>query len=285
MRSLLFVPGDDERKMAKALGAGADALILDLEDSVAPENRARARALTAEFLRWPRADGARRFVRVNALASGAIDDDLDAVMAGAPDGLLLPKCRNGADVQALGARLAVHEAEHGLDDGGTKIIAIATESAAAMFGLASYAGCSARLIGLAWGAEDLGAEIGVERRRDADGRHTDVFRLARTLTLLGAAAAGVTPIDAVFPDFRDGEGLNRACDEGRADGFRAKMAIHPAQVAPINAAFTPSAQALAHANAVVAAFAAKPGAGVVALDGAMLDRPHLVQALRVLGRG
>ena len=283
MRSLLFAPGDDPRKMAKALETEADVVILDLEDSVAPANKAKARAETLAFLQAHRAQAQRLFVRVNALVSGLIDEDLAAVMAGAPAAIVLPKCLGGANVQAVGARLAVHEAENGFDSGATKILAIATESAAALFGMGTYAGCSARLIGLAWGAEDLGADIGVERRRDAGGRHTDVFRLARTMTLLGAVAAGAAPIDAVSADFRNVEALKRESAEANADGFTAKMAIHPAQLAVINAAFTPSAEAIARARAVLGAFA-NAGAGVASLNGEMLDQPHLTNAKAILAR-
>ena len=281
MRSLLFAPGDDPRKMAKALGSEADVVILDLEDSVAPPNKAKARAETSAFLRANRAQAERLFVRVNALEGGLIDDDLAAIMPGAPAAIVLPKSFGGASVQALGARLAVQEAINGLADGATKILAIATESAAALFGMGTYAGCGVRLIGLAWGAEDLGADIGVERRRDLGGGYTDVFRHARTMTLLGAVAAGVAPIDAVHADFRDGEALKRESLEANADGFTAKMAIHPAQVAAINAAFTPSDAALAHARAVLAAF---EGAGVASLAGQMLDRPHFENAKKILAR-
>ena len=287
MRSLLFVPGDDERKLTKATNAGADALILDLEDSVAAASKGKARALVAGFLKaQPHSGGRPRlYVRVNGLASGMVAADLAGVMSGAPDGVMLPKSLGGASVQELGARLAVHEAEQNLRDGATKILAIATESAAALFGMASYRHCSQRLEGLAWGVEDLSADLGSERRRDSGGRLTDAMRLARTMTLVGAVAAGVAPIDAIFSDFRNDEGLARECEDARADGFVAKMAIHPAQVPRINAAFTPSPETLARAHAVVAAFAAKEGAGVIALDGEMLDKPHLEQAKRLLARG
>ena len=283
MRSLLFAPGDDPRKMAKALASEADVVILDLEDSVPSADKPTARADTLAFLKAHRPQTHRLFVRVNALDSGLIDEDLAATMAGAPAAIVLPKCLGGASVQALGARLAVHEAENGFAAGATKILAIATESAAALFGMGTYAGCSARLIGLAWGAEDLGADIGVERRRDAAGRFTDVFRLARTMTLLGAVAAGVTPIDAVSADFRDLAELERESAEANADGFTAKMAIHPAQLAVINAAFTPSAAAIARARAILGAFEAA-GAGVASLEGEMLDQPHMKNAKKILAR-
>ena len=209
MRSLLFVPGDDERKLAKALASGADALIVDLEDSVAAAAKAAARATAAAFLAEARgrAKRPRLYVRVNALDSGLAEADLDAIMAGAPDGIVLPKCRDGADVQRLAAKLAVREAECGLVDGATRILAIATESARALFGFASYRGASARLAGLSWGAEDLSADLGAETNRLPGGAYAAPYAFARTLTLIGAVAAEVAPIDAVFTNFRDAEGL------------------------------------------------------------------------------
>ncbi len=285
MRSALFVPADDEKKLARALLSGADALIVDLEDSVAPAAKDRARRIAAEFLRAA-APGARPrlFVRVNPLDSGLTDDDLDAVMPAAPDGVVLPKSLDGASVQRLGGKLAVREALFGLADGSTRIIAIATESARALFGMASYRGCSARLEGLAWGGEDLSADLGAESNRLPDGAYADPYRLARSLTLLGAVAAGVAPIDSVHTNFRDLDGLRAEATAARRDGFSAKMAIHPAQAPIINEVFTPTPEAIARANAILAAFDASPGAGVVALDGEMLDRPHRLRAERVLAR-
>ncbi|QFU16845.1 HpcH/HpaI aldolase/citrate lyase family protein [Microvirga thermotolerans] len=286
MRSLLFVPGDSRRKLDKALASGADALLIDLEDSVALEAKAEARAVTADFLAEAKGAPARPrlYVRVNGLSTGLIDDDLDGVMRAGPDGIVLPKAVGGADAAHLGAKLAVREAEFGLDDGSTRILAIATENALGVFALGTFAGASHRLAGLAWGGEDLSADIGAEANRDAGGNYTEPYRLARSLTLLGAAAAGVDAIDAVYTNFRDMEGLAAECREARRDGFVAKMAIHPAQVPVINEAFTPSADAIAKAEAVVAAFRANPGAGVVGVGGEMLDRPHLVRAERLLAR-
>ena len=286
MRSLLFVPGDNEKKLAKALASEADALIVDLEDSVAAPAKAAARATTAVFLAEARARAKRPqlYVRVNGLDSGFAAADLDAVMGNAPDGIVLPKCRNGADVQRLAAKLAVREAEHGLVDGATRILAIATESAQAMFGLASYRGASARLVGLAWGAEDLSADLGAETNRLPGGAYAAPYALARTLTLIGAVAAEVAPIDAAFTNFRDAEGLRAEAEAARREGFVAKLAIHPAQIAIINAVFTPSPEVIAKARAVLAAFAAAPDAGVVSLDGEMLDLPHLTRARKVLER-
>ncbi len=286
MRSLLFVPGDSPRKLAKALESGADSLIVDLEDSVAPTAKAAARAATRAFL----ADAARLparprlFVRVNALATGHTAADLDAVMPAAPDGIVLPKASGGIDVSHLGAKIAVREAESDLADGATRILAIATETGRSIFGLGTYGGASHRLVGLAWGAEDLSADLGAQTNKGTDGRFSEPYRLVRSLTLFGAAAAGIAAIDTVFTNFRDLSGLEAECAAAARDGFSAKMAIHPAQIPVINAAFTPSAEAIARAKAVVAAFAGNPGAGVVSLDGEMLDRPHLVRAERVLKR-
>lgn len=282
MRSWLFVPADSERKVAKAFSAGADVIILDLEDSVATARKPLARALAAEAI-GNAPDEAAVCVRVNPLTSGMIDDDLAAVMPAGPGLIMLPKSEAGRDVMALAARLAVHEAEAGRADGNTSVIAIATETPAAVFGLGTY-GVGPRLAALSWGAEDLGAALGVSRKRDENGVYTDMFRTARALTLAGAVAADAAPIDTVFTDFRDSEGLLKECEDAAADGFSGKLAIHPAQVPIINAAFTPSAEAVAWAEAVVDAFAAQPDAGVVALEGKMIDRPHQKNAERILAR-
>ena len=286
MRSALFVPGDDEKKLAKALSSGADALIVDLEDSVAFSAKERARRIAGEFLRAAASQTPRPhlFVRVNPLESGLTDADLDAVMPAAPAGVFLPKSLGGASVQQIGVKLAVREAALGFDDGATRIIAIATESARALFGLESYCGCSARLEGLAWGGEDLSADLGAESNRLPDGAYAGPYGLARNLTLVGAIAAGVAPIDTVFTNFRDLEGLRAEAVAARRDGFWGKMAIHPAQVPIINEVFTPTPEALARARAILAAFDAAPGAGVVALDGEMLDRPHQLRAERLIAR-
>jgi citrate lyase subunit beta/citryl-CoA lyase len=221
---------------------------------------------------------------VNGLTTGLTDADLDGIMQAAPDGIVLPKAVGGQDVSHLGAKIAVREAEFGLPDGGTRILAIATETARGVFALGTFAGASHRLMGLTWGAEDLSADLGAETNRRDDGAYADPYRLARSLTLLGAAAAEVEAVDSVFTRFRNLEGLAAECREARRDGFVAKMAIHPAQVPVINEAFTPSSEALARAQAVVDAFAADPGVGVVGLDGEMLDRPHLTRAQRLLTR-
>lgn len=286
MRSLLFVPADSSRKLEKSLGCGADALIVDLEDSVALAAKPAAREAARAFITAARQAAARPrlILRVNSLDSGLLEADLDAVMASAPDAVMLPKSRHGADVQNLAAKLAVREAEFGLPDGSTQIIAIATETAGALFGLASYAGASRRLAGLTWGAEDLSAALGAETARLADGSHADPYRLARALTLLAARAADAEPIDTVFTDFRDNAGLAAECAAARRDGFSGKMAIHPAQAAVINAAFAPPPEAVERARKIVAAFAQNPGAGVLSIDGLMTDRPHLLRAERLLSR-
>jgi citrate lyase subunit beta/citryl-CoA lyase len=286
MRSLLFVPGDSPRKLEKGLSSGADVLLIDLEDSVALSAKADARRTTLSFLAasLPLAVRPRLYVRVNGLTTGLTDADLDGIMQAAPDGIVLPKAVGGQDVSHLGAKIAVREAEFGLGDGGTRILAIATETARGVFALGTFAGASHRLMGLTWGAEDLSADLGAETNRRDDGLYADPYRLARSLTLMGAAAAEVEAIDSVFTHFRDLEGLATECREARRDGFVAKMAIHPAQVPVINEAFTPSPEALARAQAVVDAFAADPGVGVVGVDGEMLDRPHLKRAERVLAR-
>lgn len=284
MRSLLFVPGDDPKKIARGLGSGADALILDLEDSVAMSRKAEARRLVCETLKTRPAGGPRLIVRVNALRSGEIAADLDGVMPGSPDAIMLPKCEGGADVQHLGALVAVREAESDIADGQTRIIAIATETPIALFRLGSIPGSSQRLEGLTWGAEDLAGAIGAEANRDASGAYTDPFRLARSLALFAATASEVAPIDTVYTDFRNTEGLRAECIAARRDGFTAKMAIHPAQVAVINEVFTPDAAAIAHAEKIVAFFRDNPDSGVVGIDGQMIDKPHLVQAERLLAR-
>ena len=286
MRSLLFVPGDSPKKLDKGLASGADALIVDLEDSVAVDRKVEARATALAFLQDAAKQGnrPRLLVRVNALETDLTDGDLDAVVAGKPDAIMLPKAASGASVTHLHAKLSAREAIAGLPDGAIGIVALATETAASLFTTGSYAGSSPRLTGLTWGAEDLSADLGAEANRDEQGHFLDPYRLARALCLAGAAAAGVTAIDTVYVDFRNDSGLRREAEEARRDGFTAKMAIHPAQVAIINDVFTPNAEAIAHANSIIAAFEAQPGAGVVGIGGKMYDRPHLVRAQRLLAR-
>jgi citrate lyase subunit beta / citryl-CoA lyase len=285
VRSLLFVPGDSKEKMDKAYRSGADALILDLEDSVSSANKEAARRMSLAFLRERRDETTRPllYVRINALSTPLAEGDLDVVMTGAPDGIVLPKASGGADVALLDARISVPEALHGIADGSTRIVAIATESAAAIFRLGTYAGASRRLAGLAWGAEDLAADTGAQTTR-ANGDWTKPNQIVRSFALFGAAAAGVAAIDTVYTDFRDLEGLKAECAAAVDDGFSAKLAVHPDQVEIINLAFTPSHESIERAEQIIAAFAEAGDAGVIALDGKMLDRPHLKAAERLIAR-
>lgn len=274
MRSLLFVPANSERKIARALASGADVVILDLEDSVAAADKAAARRLAAEVLSSER-QGPMLLVRVNALDSGLAEADVEAVVPAGPDGFMQPKTASGEDVKQLAALAG---------SGGLPIIAIATETAAALFGLQSYAQAVPPLAGLTWGAEDLSSDLGAESSRDACGRLTDPYRMARTLCLIGARAAGVDPVDTVFVNFRDHDGLEAECRAAARDGFTGKMAIHPDQVEPINRIFTPAPEAVARARRIVETFRAAGDVGVVGLEGEMLDRPHLTRAEQLLAR-
>jgi len=286
MRSFLFVPADGGKKLDKAMASGADAVIVDLEDSISAEGKAAARKCAADFVQdaVKHARRPRLLVRVNGFTTGLTDADLDAIVPARPDAIMLPKAQGGAGVLQADAKLAVREAQCGLPDGHIKIVAIATETATALFLAGTYGGASARLEGLTWGAEDLSAELGAETNRDPDGRFLDPYRLARALCLAGAAAAQVQAIDTIAADFRNIERLRRETEEARRDGFTGKMAIHPAQVPVINEVFTPSAAALTKARAIIAAFDAAPGAGVIAIDGVMYDRPHLKRAEQLLAR-
>lgn len=284
MRSLLFVPGDDERKIARGLASAADALILDLEDAVAPARKSAAREICAKAIATSK-NAKRLFVRVNALDTGDTFADLAAIVPPGPYGVVLPKCRGAGDATVVSRYLEKLEAKSGIPQGQIRILPIATENGASMFGLGTYADPPLpRLCGLMWGGEDLATDVGAIRNHGADGFYTAPFRLARSLCLFGAAAASVIAIDAVFTDFRDIEGLRKEAEEGLRDGYSAKAAIHPDQVAPINAAFTPSAADIDWAKRVVAAFDASPGTGVASIDGKMLDRPHYRSAKRVLER-
>src|SRR5579871_4310722 len=277
MRSLLFVPADSPAKLAKGLGCGADALILDLEDSIAPARKEAARAGAAAFLEQAVSLQVRPrlIVRVNGLATGLTDADLDAVVPARPDAIMLPKAEGGASVVHADAKLCAREALGGLPEGAIGIVPIATETARSLFVAGTYRDAGPRLAALTWGAEDLATELGAETNRDEQGQFLDAYRLARALCIAGAAAADVPAIDTVYVDFRDDAGLRRECEEARRDGFTGKMAIHPGQIATINEVFTPATEAIARAQAIIAAFAATPGAGVVGIDGVMYDRPHL----------
>lgn len=284
MRSLLFVPGHDARKLAKGLECGADALIVDLEDAVPEAEKPRARAVTAEFVGAPH-ERLPLFVRINALSTGLALDDLAAVVRARPHGIVLPKCAGARDVALVDAYLRALEARDGVPAGSIRILPIATETAASVLGANSYGDSpNARLCGLMWGGEDLAADIGALANREPDGRYAAPYELARTLTLLGATAAQVPAIDAVFINFRDTPGLQAEAMQAVRDGFSAKAAIHPDQVGPINEAFTPSQDDVAWAQRVIAAFEAAPTQGAIQLDGRMLDRPHLRSAQRVVAR-
>jgi len=283
LRSLLFVPGDSPRKMEKGLASAADGLILDLEDSVAPERTELARGETRTCLAsHPDRTRQQLWVRVNPLVTPKALPDLAAVVGAAPDGIVLPKCDGAEDLRRLEHNLEALEAAAGLEIGRTRIIAVVTETAKSLFTLDSYAGVTPRLAGMIWGAEDLSAALGASTNRLEDGSLEFTYQLARSLCLAGAAAAGVPAIDTVWTDFRDTPGLTADSIRARRAGFGGKIAIHPDQVAPINAAFSPSAEDIAHAERVVAAFEDNPGVGTIGLDSKMLDMPHLKQARRVL---
>ncbi len=282
LRSFLFTPGDSLKKIEKGAAGEADALILDLEDSVAASNRPAARGIVATFLGQSQRPRQQWWVRINPLDTPDALPDLEAILAARPDGIVLPKVNSGADITALSRTLEEMERANDLPPGGVKIMPVATETPQSLFALNSYRGSSPRLLGLTWGAEDLAAAIGASVNRDTDGRLLPMFQLARSLCLAGAAAAEVLAIETVFPDFRNLKALEVYAAEGRRDGFRGMMAIHPDQVAVINRAFTPSEQEIAWATRVVAAF--DGATGVVGLDGQMLDRPHLKQAQRGLAQ-
>jgi citrate lyase subunit beta/citryl-CoA lyase len=277
-RSYLFVPADSERKMKKASDVGADALILDLEDSVAPESRPAARELSRDYL----VDRAGVWVRINALASEDAVADLKAIMPSAPTGIVLPKSRGADDVLRLAAMLDTLERTHGIEAGHTRILPICTETPDALFTLGSYAGCSPRLAAMSWGAEDLSAAVGASAKRNDNGDWLPPYELARSLCLFGAAAAEVAAIDTVYTDFGDEKGLANYAANARRDGFSGMLAIHPEQVDVINRAFVPTTAELERAKRIVALFAENPGAGTLGMDGEMIDRPHLVQAERIL---
>lgn len=286
MRSFLFVPADGGSKLDKAMASGADAVIVDLEDSISPERKDVARAAALEFLKAHHAkkDRPRLLVRINGLDTGMTDADLDAIVAGAPDAVLFPKAEGGATVVHLDAKLTAREAIAGLPEGSIKVLAQTVESAAGLFLAGTFRDASRRLIGMTWGPEDLSAELGAESNREADGTLTEPYRMARSICLFGAAAARLPAIETIYVDFRNSEGLRRDTELARRDGFTGRLAIHPAQVPVINAVFTPTAEQIEKAKAVIAAFAAQPGAGAVGIDGKMYDRPHLVRAQALLAR-
>lgn len=286
MRSLLFVPADSERKLAKGEACGADALILDLEDAVSGSRKPAAREMAADYIRTVRANERRPrlYVRINALDTSYWQDDLAGVIAAGPDGIMLPKPRSGEDVHTLSIALDHAEERAGATVGVTRIIAIATEVPVSLLSMPSYIASSTRLAGLTWGPEDLSAALGSSATREADGRWTSPYRLARDFALFTAVAADVQPIDTVFVDFSDLAGLREEARLAARDGFTGKMAIHPDQVPVINEMFTPTPEAIARAEAIMRLFADNPDSGALSLDGEMVDRPHVIRAERLLAR-
>jgi citrate lyase subunit beta/citryl-CoA lyase len=285
-RSWLFAPGDSERKMAKATAGTADAVIFDLEDAVTPEEKPRARAMVLDFLQAQPPDRSRLWVRINPLQGPHALDDLAAIMPGRPGGIMLPKAHGKPDVETLDHYLSALEAAFGIDRGATKVMALVTETAEGMFTTGTYAGAP-RLVAMSWGAEDLADAVGASENRNADGGYGFTYELARSFCLLGAAAAGVAAIETIHGDFRDEAGLRKRAEQVRRAGYRGMLAIHPAQIEVINAAFTPGTQELAAAQEIIDLFAAHPGSGTIGHKGAMLDRPHLARAqalLKLAGR-
>ena len=289
LRSLLFVPGDSDKKLAKVPSCGADAVILDLEDAVAPANKAAARDRVADFLRAfdrAAAGAPELWVRINPLDSGLAESDLAAIVPAAPHGIVQPKPDGPADVAKVSSLLDHMELAHGLQPGSIGIIPVASETAIAPFRLGDYASAGlTRLRAITWGAEDLSAALGATGNRGPDGEWLFTYRLVRSLTLMAAHAAGVPAIETLHADFKDEAGLLASSRQARAEGFSGRLAIHPAQVGPINAGFTPSEEEVAFAHRVVAAFEAEPDAGTVGIDGKMYDIPHLKAARRTLGLG
>lgn len=289
LRSLLFVPGDSERKFEKARTIGADALILDLEDAVAPDQKDEARKLVCRFIDENR-DISKRlgdwrfFVRVNDLESGLTVKDLSAVIRPGLDAILVPKSNGFKDIERISYYIDALEENEGMKVGTVKIAVVATETPTAMFNLGSYAPAHPRLVGLTWGAEDLSAAIGASENKEADGGWTYPYILAKSQCLFAAAAAEVAPIDTLFSDFRDLEGLAVSCQRSRRDGFTGRIAIHPAQVQTINECFSPSEDEITHAKKIIKAFEDNPGAGTIGIDGKMYDIPHLKAANRILAR-
>jgi len=280
-RSWLFAPGDSERKMEKAASGPADIVLFDLEDAVAEAEKPRARRRIAAFLAAQPQDRSRLWVRINPLQGAHALEDLSAVVPGRPGGIMLPKSRGRGDVEHLDRCLSDLEAAAGIERGATRVIALVTETAEAMFTTGTYAGAP-RLVAMTWGAEDLADAVGAADNRNADGSYAFTYELARSFCLLGAAAAGVAPIETIHGDFRNEAGLRRRAQQARRAGFRGMLAIHPAQVDVINEAFTPSAEELSAAREIVDLFAANPGAGTIGHKGAMLDRPHLARARALL---
>lgn len=286
MRSWLFAPGDSERKMTKAVEGAADIVLLDLEDAVVTGNKPLARQMVHDFLVANEAQRARIWVRVNPLDGPYTLTDLAAIMPARPGGIMLPKVYGRQDVELLDHYLSAFEAAHDIPVGSTPVIVLVTETAEAMFHTGDYKGAP-RVVALTWGAEDLADSIGASSNRDPDGRYGFTYELARSLCLLGAATAGVAAIETIQSDFRDLDTLKARAEKVRREGYRGMLAIHPAQVEVINAAFTPTEEEIAEAQAIVDLFAANPGVGAIGYKGGMLDRPFLSRAehlLRQVGR-
>ena len=284
MRSFLFVPADSERKLAKGPASGADGLILDLEDSVATDRKLVARDMALAYLKSADRAGPKLYVRVNALDTGLTLGDLATAMQGKPDGIVFPKCVGQADLDLMSNYLDALEAREGIERGATRILTIATESAAAILALTAAPAKHARLIGHSWGGEDLMADLGALAKGPSPGVYDDTFKLARTVNLMASVAAGVTAYDTVYPDIRNVEGLRAEAQDARRMGYGGKIAIHPDQVAIIHEVFTPTEAEIDWANRVIATFEGNPGAGVLTMDGKMLDKPHLVLARRLVAR-
>ena len=284
MRSFLFVPADSERKLAKGPTSGPDGLILDLEDSVAADRKPIARDMALAYLKSANRTGPKLYVRVNALDTGLTLGDLAIVMQGKPDGIVFPKCVGQANLDLLANYLDALDAREGIRHGTTRILTIATESAAAVLALTAAPARHARLMGHSWGGEDLMADLGALAKGPSPGLYDDTFKFARTINLMASVAAGVIAYDTVYPDIKNVEGLRAEARDARRMGYGGKIAIHPDQVAIIHEVFTPSAQEIDWAKRVVATFRDNPSSGVLTLDGKMLDRPHLVLAERLLAR-
>ncbi|NQX89154.1 MAG: CoA ester lyase [Halioglobus sp.] len=281
-RSWMFIPGDSDKKLGKAQDLGADALLLDLEDSVSEGNKADARARIGAYLASYRgASESELWVRINALETSHALADLVAIMPAAPAGIFLPKPAHGDDIATLDHYLSVLEQQNNLDQGSTRIISLA-ESALGALNLGTFVGVSQRLVAITWGAEDMATDLGATNNVDEKGEYFFVHQLGRANTLMVAAAGSFQAVDSVYLDFGDQDGLRGDCQRARREGFTGKMAIHPAQVAVINECFTPSEEEIAHARRVIQAFDASDGAGTIGLDGRMLDIPHLKQAWRLL---
>lgn len=280
-RSWLFAPGDSEKKMTKAMEGSADIVLIDLEDAVAPDNKANARPMVHDFIKAHPEQRHRLWVRINPFDGPYTFHDLAAIMPAHPGGIMLPKVYSRAEVEKLDHCLSALEVANGIEEGSTPMIVLITETAEAMFHTGSYKGAP-RVVALTWGAEDLADSIGASSNRNPDGSYSFTYELARSLTVLGAATAGVTAVETISADFRDLDALKARAEKVRRDGFRGMMAIHPAQVDVINAAFTPTLEEIAEAQEIVDVFAANPGVGAIGWKGGMLDRPYLARAERLL---